>query len=150
MSTREVTLIVQAGIIPEETLKQLVAWKMLPPEVLKGAGSRKASSVGWDAEKFVAHLRDIIEKESEAIRETEYVSPGKPVQVSVKMKGRALYHGEAYQDRLGRIYLDSRFYGKAIESIIVAPEKQPRRVEKVEERFKGERPEKVVCYLEER
>jgi len=122
---------------------------MLPPEVLEEAGSLEASSVGWDAEQFVSHLRDIIEAESEAIRETEYTSPGKPVQVTVKMRGRALYHGEAYQDRMGRIYLDARFYGKTVESIIVAPEKKPRRVLKVEERFKGERPSKVVCYLEE-
>jgi hypothetical protein len=133
-----------------------VEWKLLPKEVLKEAGSRKASlEGGWETvEGFVAHLQDIIEKESEVIRETDLggavarTVDGAVIKVAGK---RDPFREDVEVDALGRVHLPEKFYGKRIEGINIGPGMGiMQRVVKVEERFKGERPSKVVCYLEER
>jgi hypothetical protein len=152
MTTPGVKLVIQSGIIPKETLEQLVKWKLLPKEALEEAGSRKASlEADWsDAAAFVGHLDELINKEAEAIRESEFTLPGELVPVTVKMIGQPLFHGDAYKDRMGRIFLGGRFYRKGVQAIQVGPGAGPMKtVVKVEERFVGDRPSWVVCYLED-
>lgn len=152
MTTPGVKLVIQSGIIPRETLEQLVKWKLLPKEALGEAGSRKASlKAGWsNAEAFVEHLDELISKEAQAIRESQFSLPGELVPVTVKTVGRPLFHGDAYRDHMGRIFLGSDFCGKGVQAVQVGPKAGPmKNVVKIEERFIGERPSWVVCYLED-
>lgn len=78
-NSKAVQLIVQSGMIPEEMLQQLVAWKLLPEKVKAQAGSRPVSlEREWrTVEDFVDTLGKVIEKESVELKETTIESNGR-------------------------------------------------------------------------
>lgn len=145
--SKAVQLVIKSGMIPEEMLQQLVAWKLLPESAAEQAGSQPVSlEHGWrTVEEFVDTLGQAIDKESVQIKETRLAS----------------------NKRFERIHMmfdndDDGYMTLAIvesEDCVAVPatgKRNPREIVirnvkrevwKIEERFQGDELTTLVCHL---
>lgn len=143
-----VQLVVQAGMIPENILKQLVAWKLLPEAVETQHGAQRISlESGWDSvEEFVGNLEEVIDAEAMEIRETTLEPPSAGYHIiRVDVGGKGLEGPlTVMSDGLGRLYLPKEFAKKKIVSVIYG-DGFIRKVRKVDTRYQGDEVIFLVC-----
>lgn len=141
-------LLVQSGVIPENTLRQMVQWKSLPEETLQSYGSRQVTLENGKKEvtQFVSRLQKNLDQESLDIRETEF-SALEYTRVTVHFPSGEKEALDAGLDRLGRIHLPWRAGLETVAYVSHGTGKS--RVLRVEPRYRDQKQVAWVCYLEE-
>jgi len=139
-------MLVKAGVIPKESLKEMKNWKTVEEETVQSHGSRKVSIEENPevAEEFTATLKEVIDQDMQEIRETDF-GPTKPISVSVGVDGGTI-GVMASVDNLGRVHLPYRRRFAGASTIHVGDD--VRKIIRIEERFHDEKPVAWVCYLE--
>ena len=156
-----VKLMIQSGLIPNNTIQQLVNWRLLPESSVELSGTRPINmEKEWDdVESFVNELKTALDEEAKTIRETdldqvagEYQEVVLSFRVDESGAG-SQERAQVFVDKLGRIVLppDARY--QELEEVIFLDEEnggEPtnRNVVKVESRFKGQKVSSYVVYLE--
>lgn len=155
MTTNElppaVKLMIQSGMIPESTIRQLINWRLLPEDSEKLIGSQTVSLEGaWaTVEKFVDTLKESLVDEMKTIRETELDRPGGFRDAKLYYSGK-MGKGtceKVFVDRLDRVVTPViPKYGKLTAIRFVGG--PIRLVVKQEVRFEGDQKVAIVHYLE--
>jgi hypothetical protein len=146
---RTTALLVEAGIIPKNTLQQLVNWRLVPEGLEQSHGKRL---VGPETDtpartQFITDLTLALTRDLAEIRETEFDKVGEHQKVSIIYDGGSLSL-EVFVDRLGRVILPHRDFDGIVLSVSLPDGTTPRPVVRSESRFQGDRPVSQVLYLE--
>lgn len=118
---------------------------------MKTAGTQQVSlESGWETvENFLEDLEYAVEKEKTEIRETEFSSPEKLVDLWVKTdRSRSIGKEEARVDRSGNIFLSPKWANRRIAAISYDGVNY-KKVRSVEYRYDDEHVSEVVCKLRE-
>lgn len=153
MGRTAIQLLIRSGIVPRETLGQLVRWQLLPEEAL---GSSVDSSRTWEREwsrpeRFVEEIARAVH-DDERLRETELDVAGAYRRVWIRWRGgRFDREGrEVIVDRFGRIFLPGRFAQRDIIGIsLTGRHEDIQHVSSFERRYKGDEVSALVCLLED-
>lgn len=152
-------MMIQSGLIPENVVRQLVNWRLLPADSVGLTGSHPINmEKEWDdLESFVKDLKSALDEEAKTIRETELDQVGEYRPVSVRVssdsedwKSEVL---DAFVDRLGRVLLPPKSQFENALSITFLDggngANPIKMVERIETRFRGDKVAAYVVYLEE-
>ena len=150
-----VKLLIQSGVIPENTLRQLISWKLLPETSSSLHGDHPVSleSKWTTVEEFVDRLRASLTEEMGIIRETELDRTGGFRRAKLKACSsfcetmHELPDREVFVDRLGRVLLPARDPYAHVE--LVSLDGNPfQEIVQREPRYEGENQVAWVCYLD--
>jgi hypothetical protein len=155
MPKSAVELIIEAGLVPQGTVQQLVNWRALP-ETMTGLHGRRPVSLERDsteAAKFAEALATQVAREEQSIRETEFTPMGSATVVRVHFSDGTLHSNvQVVVDKHGQIHVPAIIFHngrpKGIESIAFNLEEVPTPVISVEPRYTGEKVTSYVCQLE--
>ena len=150
-----VKLLIQSGMIPENTLQQLINWKLLPGGYSSLHGDKPVSleSKWTTVEEFVDRLRAALTEEMGIIRETELDRTGGFRKAQMKACApccdtmHTLPDTEVFVDRLGRVLLPARDPYTHVE-LVSLDGGAFREIVRRESRYEGEKQVAWVCYLE--
>ena len=152
MNSPAVKLLIQSGMVPEKTVRQLINWRFLPETSVDLHGSQEVTLENeWESvEEFIANLRKAITDEEGAIRETELDFAGEYEEVTLRIKDGASETMRVFVDKLGRVILPSEPKYGNVESICIhnGSGRLEKEVLKREPRYQGERLASWVYYLE--
>jgi len=146
-------LVMDAGLIPEEVISQMVDWRFLSEEEAGTPSSREAmSELVWEGpDAFIRMLGRALEKQEMEVRETDFTVAGDLSSVTLVYGGVA---GEIRRsehrvlDKWNRLYLPpGEEYVDNLSVVLV--EGKTFRVEQDEMRYRGSEPCSRVLYLEE-
>ena len=143
-----VTLIIQSGMIPENLLKQLINWRLLPEDYNESPGNR---ILEWpSAEEFVETLKKALMEEDGTIRETELNRSGQYKRALLHYSDSAFDAVEnIYVDGLGRVILPPVENYRQLAGITFLDKSEERKaVAALEVRFQGRQESDYVLYLE--
>jgi len=148
-------VMVESGIIPVNTLHQLVHWRLLPESSAQSHGNRKVtldSSKPEEVSQFVEDLGRAISKDMAEIRETELNRSGGFRKIvcwhSWESAKFAVAKHQVFVDRLGRLVVPVDSYWKNVIEVMFDGESIKRKVVKTEERYEDEKVVAFVLYLE--
>lgn len=153
-------MMIQSGLVPENVVRQLVSWRLLPSDSTELTGSRPINlEKEWDdVESFVNDLRSALDEEAKTIRETELDQDGEYRAVSVRILSEdsdwVAKNLDVFVDRLGRVFLPPRpEFDKALSVTFLDEENGSKatihRVIRVESRFRGDKVVAYVLYVED-
>jgi len=145
-----VTLLIEAGMIPENALQQLVHWKILPQSCssLYGDSPVNMESKWETVEEFVDSLGKAMTEEMLTLRETELDRSGgfQTATLLASLDGVARVE-DIFVDRLGRVIFPAK--EKFAEVELVSLDQGPfLEIVRREPRYEGDRQVAWVCYLE--
>jgi hypothetical protein len=146
-----VKLMIDGGIVPENVLKQLVRWKLLPEDYASRVGP---SEVEFDSpEEFVHALQNAIDEESATIRETNLDQVDRAIDVDLFFgPGAELQQVRGSFDLLNRVILSSDVDAENLEQVGYSKDDHSyhrRNVVRIEPRYEGDQHTHWVCYLED-
>lgn len=146
-------MLIEAGIIPKNTLQQLTNWRLLPEGYAESHGVRPVKLDTSDAaelERFVKDLSVAITKDMAEIRETELDRSGCYRKAQLKFKDSRLDtdEGEVFVDRLGRLVTPNSAPWPSLETVQFEQDTSARHVVKSEPRYEGDKSVALVIYLE--
>ena len=146
MSHEPSKMLIEAGVIPKNTLKELVRWRFLPEGSEELHGARPVDPK--DREQFVKDLSEAITKDMAEIRETslDVIGCFKTAWVHFKT-GKSIWK-EIVVDKLGRVITPSNLNWKELESVFFDDSDHARKVVKREPRYEGDTITSLVHYLE--
>jgi hypothetical protein len=144
-TSKTVKLLIEAGMVPQNVVHQLVQWKLLPRSYESLGGESK---IERSSDEFVSALRDAIQEDTAMIRETEFDRVGgfQTVMISGDSYTQT---GQHFVDRLGRVILPAEYKVEPIKAMAVS-DGPPLDVIRTEPRYEGEKQVAWVCYLAER
>lgn len=144
-------MLIEAGIIPKNTLQQLVNWRLLPEDYAKSHGTRRLSLDTSDEEEvgeFVKDLGKAITKDMAEIRETDLTQSGGYQRVHLEFENSTLdgvY--DIFVDKLGRLMVPAGSpWNRALWA--TCEDGVRKMVLKCEDRYVGDRVSSQVIYLE--
>ena len=150
--TPAVQLIVQSGLVPKNVLHQMKAWKLIPENLEEEAGSHPVSlESGWTtAEAFVKELDRVISEEAATIRETEFLASNELEVVWLTARGHdpRVAVPAVVDGNLNRVVLAKPWSRLNVKSISRDGGKTFHAVIATEERYSGDEPFALVCYVE--
>lgn len=144
-------MLIEAGIIPKNTLQQLVSWRLLPEDYAKSHGTRKVSldtSNEEEVDEFVKDLGNAITKDMAEIRETDLTQSGGYQRVLLEFENSTL-NGiyDVLVDKLGRLVVPAGSpWNRALWA--TCEDGVRKIVLKCEDRYSGDRLTAQVIYLE--
>ena len=146
MSREPSKMLIEAGIIPKNTLKELARWRFLPEgsDELHGAHPLKDEDRG----RFVKNLSAAITKDMAEIRETELDVAGNFKPAWLHFKDGSNRKTDVIVDRLYRVFTPCGAPWKDLKSVFFDGERSARTVVKRELRYDGDRVASFVHYLE--
>lgn len=162
-----VKLMIEAGIIPKNTVQQMARWRLLPEASveLSGIAPVDLESETPKVEEFVVNLNEALTDEFGSIRQTDLDRPGHfeevllvfedvPVgteDVSVDSKGRSSVTQDVFIDRLGRMVLPAKAEYESLKEVHFMSENGEgpivKEVINKEPRYEGTRKSALVVYL---
>lgn len=158
MPSKTTEMLIRAGIIPRETVRQLERWKVFEEGTADKVGEQAVSleKDSEEAERFTQELRVQMEKDSQTIRETELAETGEATTAWVIWAGGQIEEGvEVVVDRFERVHvpltpdkLDGYLTVSAISFNRDLDYAAALKVLKAEPLFKDETPVALVCTLE--
>lgn len=153
MTHQPTKMLVEAGIIPKNTLQQLTNWRLLPEDYAESHGAhpvRLDTSKPEEVGRFVKDLSTAITKDMAEIRETELDRPGGFRKAVLLFRDVSLNTDgcDVFVDRLGRLVTPSGEPWTLLEKVKLDDDREPRRVVKREQRYEGEQVSSLVIYLE--
>lgn len=144
-------MLIEAGIIPKNTLQQLVNWRLLPEDYARSHGTRKVSLDTNNEEEvgeFVKDLGNAITKDMAEIRETDLTESGGYSRLDLEFEN-SHFDGfyDVLVDKLGRLVFP---VGAPWDQLTAATDSggRRRRVVNREPRYAGEKRTATVVYLE--
>lgn len=147
-------MLVQAGVIPKNTLQQLVNWRLVPEGYVESHGAQPVSLDMGDSEKvgrFTDDLCAAITKDMAEIRETELDRSGSYRKALLEFEHKHLndndVSSDVFVDRLGRVITPAEQPWTQLKRVQFAGE-QPHKVVKKEKRYAGDKVVAFVIYLE--
>jgi len=152
-----VKLMIQSGLIPENSLQQLVNWRLLPEDSVQLSGSRPINieEDGEDVLEFVEELRGALDSEAKTIRETELDQVGEYKKACLAFSDDSIAPEDldVFIDKLGRAILPSYSRYQKIRSIQFmgdgnSGQSGEKKVLSAEPRYKGQKVVAYVAYLE--
>jgi hypothetical protein len=162
MTHEPTKMLVEAGIIPKNTLQQLTNWRLVPEDYAGSHGIhpvRLDTSDPKEVNRFVKELGVAITKDMAEIRETELDRSGSYRKALLAFKDGHLddYIGgkdgmlrkevDVFVDRLGRVVTPAGEPWTQLEHVQLAGEPE-RKVVKHEQRYEGDKIVALVVYLE--
>lgn len=106
MAKPAVKLLIQADLIPENVLRQLVHWGLLEENSVESAGKKTSLESRWDsAEEFAKVLTNALTKEMTTLRETELNVSTESKQVVLLYRRGNVHLTKVPVDKLGRVIL---------------------------------------------
>lgn len=153
MTHQPTKLLVEAGIIPKNTLQQLVNWRLLPEDSVESHGVhpiRLDASNQKEVQRFVKDLSTAITKDMAEIRETELDHSGSYKRARVEFSDSRFNCDDCdiFVDRLGRLVLPSKGPWDGITRVLLEGDNTLRNVVKREPRYEGEKVIALVVYLD--
>jgi len=155
MATNElpvaVKLMIQSGVIPAATVRQLINWRLLPEDSEGLIGNLPVNLEGaWETvEKFVGDLKGALVDEMKTIRETELDHPGWFRDAKLYFNGKVGkgISDKVFIDRLDRIVtpVDDKWEKLTAVRLVGGP---MRSVIKNEFRYEGDQKVAIIHYLE--
>lgn len=150
-------MLIEAGLIPADTVAQLVRWRALPEEMLEKVGLHPVSLEQNSAEaaKFADSLAKQMESEDRLIRETELDVMGDEVKVIIQFSDGSLSATVvATIDKFGQVHVPTSVFlnGRQRKIKGISFDGHPdniRRVISQDPRFSGDLATSIVCQLEE-
>jgi hypothetical protein len=145
-----VKLLIQSGVVPENTVRQLISWKLLPENFssLHG-GSPVSLESNWESvEEFVDGLKAALTTEMGSIRETEFDRVGGFREAMLYLPDSPWVHEDVFVDRLGRVLLPAAEPYSRVERLCLAGD-PVREIVRREPRYEDKKQVAWVCYLEE-
>jgi hypothetical protein len=151
MTHQSTKMLIEAGIIPKNTLQQLANWHLVPEDYVESHGVHPVVLDTSDPEKvsrFVKDLSVAITKDMAEIRETELDRAGdyRTVRVWYHDGASSGYAKDAFVDRLGRVVTPAS--EKLFDLVQLNGEEAPRKVVRREPRYEGDKVVSYVSYLE--
>lgn len=147
---RSTKMLIEAGIIPKNTLQQMALWRLVPEDFVELHG-RKTTRLDPDnpttVDRFIGDLGRAIGEDMAAIRETELDRPGRYADVNLYFKDGRVDAARLFVDQLGRIIVPVDPQWETLEYAVVESGSK-RKVVRQETRYEGERPSVQVVYLE--
>ena len=150
-----VKLLIQAGLVPDNVLQQLVNWRLLPENSVELSGQSPISmEKEWDdVESFMNDLKIALDQEAKTIRETNLDWSGGYHSVSMQLQ-EGVENADVLVDALGRAILPAKEKYLALSSITFLEEGNGRApkirdVVRVESRFRGDKVTAYVIYLKD-
>jgi hypothetical protein len=146
-------MLVEAGIIPKNTLQQLTNWRLLPEDFAESHGVhpvRLDTNDPVEVTKFVKDLGAAITKDMAEIRETELDRSGHYCKATLEFTDSTLNSEDCdvFVDRLGRLVTPNAGPWTILETVKFDGETGIRGVVKREPRYEGDRVVALVIYLE--
>jgi len=153
MTHQSTKMLVEAGIIPKNTLQQLTNWRLLPEDYAESHGThpvRLDTNDPVEVKRFVKELGAAITKDMAEIRETELDRSGCFRQARLEFTDRSLDSDkcDVFVDRLGRVVTPNGEPWTLLETVLFENETGVRGVVKREPRYEGDRVVALVTYLE--
>jgi len=153
MTHQPTKMLVEAGIIPKNTLQQLTNWRLLQEDYAESHGAhpvRLDTSKPEEVGRFVKELSAAITQDMAEIRETELDRPGGFRKAALKFKDATLDTDgcDVFVDRLGRLVTPNNEPWTLLEAVQLDDDRQQRKVVKREPRYEGEKIADLVIYLE--
>lgn len=150
--TDQTKMLVEAGIIPKNTLQQLNHWRLVPEGYVKLHGAHPTTldtNNPDEVRRFVKDLSSAISKDMAEIRETELNSSGGFKKAKLVFKDPSLNSEscDVFVDRLGRLVVPNGAPWTLLEEVHLE-EDRLRRVLKKETRYEGEKAAATIIYLE--
>jgi len=153
-------MMIQAGLVPENVVQQLVRWRLLPKDSAELTGSRPVSlEREWsDVESFVNELRSALDEEAKTIRETNLDNTGGYRPVSLRLRSQEeswrAENVDVFVDQFGRVILPAKERYADVLSITFLDEQNgsksaPRNVVQIERRYRDNKVTAFVVYVEE-
>ncbi len=151
MTHQSTKMLIEAGVIPRNTLQQLANWRLLPEDYVESHGVHPVkldTSNSEEVTRFVKELSVAITKDMAEIRETELDRTGNYCAARVWFSNAdpAGYPKDVFVDRLGRVVMPVS--EKLFEKVLFDDDKVPRKVVKREPRYEGDKIVALVTYLE--
>ena len=153
MTNQSTKLLVEAGIIPKNTLQQLTNWRLLPEDYAESHGAHPVhldTNDPVEVGRFVKDLGTAITKDMAEIRETELDRPGGYHKAHLMFQDPNLdtYGCDVFVDRLGRLVTPSGEPWTLLDKVQLDDDRDPRKVIKREQRYEGDKVASLVIYLE--
>lgn len=153
MTHQPTKLLVEAGIIPKNTLQQLTNWHLLPEDYAESHGARPVrldTNKPDEVKQFVHELSTAITKDMAEIRETELDRPGGFRKASLMFTDSKLdtQDCDVFVDRLGRLVTPGGEPWSLLEKVQLDDDRESRKVIKREQRYEGDKVASLVIYLE--
>jgi hypothetical protein len=149
MASPAVKLMIESGMVPNNLLRQLVGWRLIPEALEQSSGGHPVTLENeWNSvEDFVRGLRSALRSEAATIRETELDRVGgfKDGVLHYALDTSCLGEmGELFVDRLGRVILPSHPRYEDVKAVDLDGVKK--QVARIDARYEGE--ERVAWVLE--
>lgn len=145
-----VKLMVQSGMVPENTLRQLIHWRLVPGTLGSEVPDEPVIEKEWESvESFLAELKDAISQEMADIRYTDFNRSGVFHRVTVAFNDGSCAEIDALVDKIGRVIVPGTKENERIEHVAFGPSSEMKPVLRTEARYEGERVGAWVMYLEE-
>lgn len=151
--SRTSELMIESGIIPKNTLQQLVNWRLIPEGSEVSHGKHPVSldsSNKLEVKRFIKELSEALRQDMTEIRETELDSAGGYERADLGYESKEHVFADVFVDRLERVVIPPTLSTPSdpVSVEIPARGKGARKVVRVEVRYLGDRPVAKVLYLE--
>jgi len=151
MSKETARILVEAGIIPLNTIHQLVKWQLVPEDYIQSYGKRKVSlesNTKEEIDSFTQELSEALTRDMSEIHETELDHSGKKEEMILVfgLGTRCASHEEVFVDKLGRLVvpMEERWF----QLKEVQRDNSPKQsIVRIEKRFSGDKETELVIYL---
>ena len=143
-------LMVEAGIIPKNTLQQLVNWRLIPGDLEESHGKHLVkfdSSNELEVHQFVKDLGEALQQDMTSIKETELDQAGGYEKALLMDSHGGRIYCDVFVDRLGRVVVPMDKPDRGEITKVAFGANNPRQVIRIETRFLGDRPVAKVIYL---
>lgn len=147
-------MLIEAGIIPKNTLQQLARWRLLPEDCTESHGVhpvRLDASNPEELHSFLKELGAAITQDMAAIRETELDHPGGFQRAQVLFEdsrgNEYEWNQDVFVDALGRVITPVDDPWRELAAVKFASEPR-RKMVKRETRYEGDKVVAFVVYLE--
>jgi len=116
-------MLVESGIVPQNTLQQLVRWRAIDPDLAERHGSRPVSleKDSSEAQVWADQLSDCLDREAGEVRETDFTGK-KNVTVYIQWANLRLgvTNTTASIDPIGRVVLPSHLFDASMRKKVAA------------------------------
>jgi hypothetical protein len=146
---RTTTLLIEAGIIPKNTLQQLINWRLVPEGSEQSHGKRPATTTD-ERSSFAQELSLALTQDLAEIRETELDLVGDYETAVLNYDSNRSTQTKVFVDKLGRVILpfEEGTITLPVMSVSLPAGSALRKVVRSEMRYLGDKPTSQVLYLE--
>ena len=154
MSKETARILIEAGIIPKNTLQQLVNWRLVPEDFIQSHGKRKVSlesNTPEEIDSFTKELSEALTRDMSEIHETELDHAGEVESFWLKFAygSSTGSHEDVFVDKLGRLVVPIEERWNHLTDVRRGMANQWQKVVRIEKRFSGDKETDLVIYLSE-